>query len=248
MLVSSQTAASPYRPLIEQSGAFPFEVCKQLNDPDVSVYHLNPFLHLGSPKRNEGFGPFIQSGCATVGFQQTPPSVIKKLNEGIGFTDMKTRLVENGFTRLDAGQIAMWLTQVEVGSVLVMRHIYKGCQRTPAPLMAQGKYIGPVFVLGVVTERLEPQSSEDQWLSKRVVDQGGRKRDKFFRVSWQKMGLIDELNSSTRRFINVDQGTIRGTLSNITSKPDARNHRAELARKATRAIAPAARWVPFHNA
>lgn len=51
----------------------------------------------------------------------------------------------------DGRQVAMWLKNATVGSFVVMRHEYPNCQYCPKRLKDEnGKYIGPVYVIGVV--------------------------------------------------------------------------------------------------
>ena len=115
------------------------------------------------------------------------------------------------------------------------RAAYKTCHLIPAPLMPNGKYMGPVYVIGVVVKKLVPGSKEDADIGEDVKNLGGRLRDKFVKVSWRKMGLLDELNSATRHKINVDQGTIRGTIKEIFKEagPGNASFRKELLHTAT---------------
>jgi hypothetical protein len=197
------------------------------------------------------------------------PEAIKLWQQGCqDHALMNQTLLDSSFERdkhgaarsSDCGAIAEWLTQVQVGTVILMRHIYTRDPLMPAPLVTKdGKYIGPVYALGVVTERIEPWCAEDQRISKQMKAfggrgrVGGRGRDKYVKVSWQKMGLINKLTRKTRHYINTYQGVIRGTLNRMFrgtedeckkfGKNFAKKIRRELLLKATLPIARAGEWA-----
>lgn len=81
-----------------------------------------------------------------------------------------------------------------------MRHGYGTCKFLPDFLKRDGNYIGPVYVVGVVTRRIIPGSDDEMAIAaQRFPDWFPFGINKFFEVSWQQMGMQRDLSDDTRK-------------------------------------------------
>ena len=190
-----------------------------------SLFHLNPFIK-GKKKINKGFGPFIQQGIATCGCQKLPSSIIGDV-EDLTYEQIRDKLGQekgwdtadpNGYSKFGI-QAAMWLKNVSIGSFVIMLHHYPKCQYCPQRLFENGKYIGPVYVIGVVKKKVAPGSIEEKTVAARVSKTSSCKQkwlNNFYMVDWQRMGIKSNLSASTRSYlVSICQPTVQC----ICSKP-----------------------------
>jgi hypothetical protein len=126
-----------------------------------------------------------------------------------------------------AGQVAMWLKRVEVGSFVVMRHEYGKCRYTPDWLRERNEesgdmeYIGPVYIIGVVTRKIKPYSAEEDY----VVSQMAGPIPNICLVDWRRMGTKADLKEETQKFAMISRKstrmvpprTVYGKISGITA-------------------------------
>jgi len=179
------------------------------------IFHLNAFLS-SSKKRNEGFGLFIKLGVATPCYEIVLPKIIQQLGT-LTQSQVRQALIEDEFW-LDweddekkrnggASQIAMWLKEATTGSFVIMRHEYKNCPHTPARLKPDGKYMGPIYVIGMVTKVVTPWSNEETRISNRL---GASERvSNLCLVDWKWLGRKDTLKKETRDvLVAVCQSTV----------------------------------------
>lgn len=109
-----------------------------------------------------------------------------------------------------AGQVATWLKRVKVGSFVVMRHEYEKCPFTPEWLKirdeSSGKleYIGPVYIIGVVTRKIKPYSEEEAYVQKEMLpcDSHDEPLPSLCLVDWKRIGYKDDLKKETNHYIN----------------------------------------------
>ena len=106
-----------------------------------------------------------------------------------------------------AGQTTMWLKDATVGSFVMMRHEYPKCKFCPRRLMNErGKYIGPVYVIGIITKKIMPWSAEERDIADNKTDDFSKRQWKLHnmcRVSWKRMGYKKSLKDSTQKYINI---------------------------------------------
>ena len=100
----------------------------------------------------------------------------------------------------------MWLKNATVGSFVIMRHEYPKCPFCPARLKDErGRYIGPVYAIGVVTRKIVPWSAEERDLADRRMGEFSRHYwgiHNVCRVSWRWMGYKRTLREATRSYLN----------------------------------------------
>ena len=175
-----------------------------------SLFHVNPFIE-GKKKINKGFGPFLQQGIATCGCQKLPSSIIGDV-EDLTYEQIRDKLGQekgwdtadpNGYSKFGR-QAAMWLKNVSIGSFVIMRHHYPKCQYCPQRLFKNGKYIGPVYVIGVVKKKVAPGSIEEKTVAAGVSKTSSCEQkwlNNFYMVDWQQMGITSKLSASTRSYL-----------------------------------------------
>jgi len=182
------------------------------------LFHLNSFMN-ATTRRNKGFGPFIREQVATPGFYAVGQHVIGLLNQGGTYEEIRNELIhhggpdEAGVDPSEASQVTLWLTEVKVGSYILMRHEYKSCPWVPTRLKDdQGEYIGKVWVLGRVTAVVEPDSDEKEAIAANLPEINDTWCNTFCRVKFDKMILKSNLKTETVNYISK---VCQKTLSKI---------------------------------
>ena len=184
-----------------------------------SIFHLNSFVD-GEMKRNKGFGHFVEQGIATPSFEKVPDDIASKIAD-MTQDELRDALKQYpnwgwwfGKTNSSgAGQVAMWLKRVKVGSFIVMRHEYESCTYTPEWLKERddtsGKmeYVGPVYIIGVVTRKIKPYSQEEADVQKEMLlsgnyDEYDHPIPNLCLVDWRRIGYKGDLKEETQRYIN----------------------------------------------
>ena len=147
------------------------------------------------------------------------------------------------FPPSEASQIAMWLTEVnQPGSFILMRHEYSNCPWLPQKLKSiSGGYIGAVYVLGVVTDSLVPNSAADRAIASRIGEIGANWNHTYCAIDFRWMGFKADLQPSTTAYITkICQPTVAKICGDGKKWPalgtDAARVRADLWRNATMAI------------
>jgi hypothetical protein len=119
---------------------------------------------------------------------------------------------------------ATWLKKATVGSFVIMRHCYPKCKFCPKRLFVDGSYIGPVYVIGIITKKVLPWSEEERHIAD--INMGAFTRNRwpvhnFCRVSWEKMGYLNELNEPTKKYLSkVVQPTLQQICENAEKRFD----------------------------
>ena len=176
------------------------------------LFHLNTGIDGKVKHQNLFFGPFLREGVATPGFAEVPPEIAQMVPNS-AYEEIRDAINEetyDGQGMRSSCQVAMWLTDATVGSFVVMRHEFPECPFTPSRLKPNGKYIGPVFVIGVVTQKILPGSAHEKRIKKKQMGEYKRHNTHTFSlVDWKWMGMKATLQEETKRYINsVCQPTI----------------------------------------
>ncbi|CAB9508142.1 expressed unknown protein [Seminavis robusta] len=183
----------------------------------TSVFHINPFLSKsknGNKKSNQGFGTFIAAKAATIGFAAYTQNYLNLKSDGhtdeaiIGILKADDYYNKSAFT-----QVKMFENSVRVGDFILMRHEYPQCRFMPARLLGDEGYIGPVYVLGVVTARPSDGYNDvvDYFTKSHspTFDEFTCRQWTFCRVHFLRMGKKCDLEDSTIRYLSsVCQPTI----------------------------------------
>ena len=125
---------------------------------ETRLFHVNSFVS-ARRQENVGFGPFVAAGAATIGFISVTQSFLNLRNmvPPMPMPQIREQLEEeyrnDAEDRSGVWQVWMWHTQVRIGDFILLRHEYPTCPHLPEALCenGEGDYIGPVYVLGVVT-------------------------------------------------------------------------------------------------
>ena len=169
-----------------------------------SLFHLNSFVN-GKLKRNSAFSLFLREGIATPGFYPLPETIEIDRIAGMTHSQLKDALVR-GNCEEGASQTAMWLKDASVGSFIMMRHEYPKCKFCPQRLKNdRGEYIGPVYVIGIITKKIVPWSAEERDISDNKTAEFSKHHwgmHNICRVKWRRMGLKTSLKDSTQNYIN----------------------------------------------
>ncbi|KAL7495143.1 hypothetical protein ACHAWT_006204 [Skeletonema menzelii] len=180
-----------------------------------SIFHLNSFVD-GKIKRNKGFGDFVEQGIATPCFEKVPEDIAPMI-AGMTQEELRDALMKypdwgwwfGASNSSGAGQVAMWLKRVKVGSFVVMRHEYERCPHAPEWLKerdeSSGKleYIGPVYIIGVVTRKIKPYSEEEAYVQKEMLPFDRHEPlPSLCLVDWKRIGFKDDLKEETQKYIN----------------------------------------------
>lgn len=181
-----------------------------------SLFHLNSFIRSkGTVKLNEAFAEFIREGVATPGFDRVPKTLdIEKITDWT-YHELRDALIQHGHhDEWGASQVALWLKNATIGSFVIMRHEYPKCPFCPKRLIGDdGKYIGPVYVIGVITKKVVPWSEEERDIENNKMGEFSRGRYPIYtvcKIEWKRMGYKSELEESTQSYINhVCQPTLR---------------------------------------
>jgi hypothetical protein len=173
------------------------------------LFHLNSFMN-GGTKRNKAFGPFIREQVATPGFYEVDAIVHDMVKEGASQDAVRQEILRRGapdgfeMNASVASQVALWLREAKVGSYVLMRHEYKNCPWVPSRLKDdQGKYIGKVLVLGIVTEVIEPYSAEERAIAASLPEIANDFSHTFCRVQFNKMIMKSTLQPATIKYISA---------------------------------------------
>lgn len=177
-----------------------------------SIFHLNSFVN-GKKKENQAFALFLREGVATPGFDPIPTTIDIDRIAGWSYSQLREALVQYG-GEWGASQTAMWLKNATVGSFVIMRHEYPKCQFCPGRLKDEsGKYIGPVYVIGVITKKVVPWSAEERAIAENRMSEFSNHHwdiHNVCRVSWRRMGYKKTLKEETQNYMNhVCQPTLQ---------------------------------------
>ncbi|KAL9182966.1 hypothetical protein ACHAXT_004245 [Thalassiosira profunda] len=176
------------------------------------MFHLNTGIDGKVKHQNLFFGPFLREGVATPGFAEVPPEIAQKVPNSTyeDIRDAINKATYDGQGMRSSCQVALWLKDATVGSFVVMRHEFPECPFTPSRLKPNGKYIGPVFVIGVITQKILPGSTHEKRIKNKHMGEYKRHNTHTFSlVDWRWMGTKATLQEETKRYINsVCQPTI----------------------------------------
>ena len=177
------------------------------------LFHLNSFIDVYKHK-NVGFAAFLREGVATPGFAPVPPELARQVPNWT-YEQIRDAINDTTYYGEDirsACQVAMWLKDATVGSFIIMRHEFPTDPFCPANLEKNGKYIGPVYVIGVITKKIMPGSTEERDIQLNRLSEFNRHSTRihsFCLVEWRRMGIKATLKEETKKFINaVCQPTI----------------------------------------
>ena len=206
---------------------------------DEQAFMSNPLFHLNSfvrseKKINEGFSEFIREGIGTPGFLSLPNSLdIEKIADWT-HKELREELTKMNHSDWGATATATWLKKATVGSFVIMRHCYPKCKFCPKRLFVDGSYIGPVYVIGIITKKVLPWSEEERRIADTITgaynlctvssEKMGyinELKHNFCTVSWEKMGYINELKESTKKYLSkVVQPTLQQICENAEKRFD----------------------------
>lgn len=203
------------------------------------LFHLNSFVDSGQ-RINYGFTAFMQQQAATVGISkhEFTPEVLQALSSS-SREEIADMVVENtGVSHSAAGQIVLWQLGVQVGSFVIMRHAYKECPYIPQLAFDDhGRWLGKLYVIGQVTQLLQPFSEEDNCISNQYPETHGKeKANGFHRVNFCRMGLESSLSKVTQCCLNAVCVKMLAQIS--FSSSTAHWIRSDLWNNATRVITP----------
>jgi len=169
-----------------------------------AIFHINFFLD-STKKVNEGFSLFVGGGIAMPGFDPLPTTLdIEKIADWT-CSELTDALTKENNSDWGASTTAKWLKNATVGSFVILRHEYPKCQFCPERLIVDGKYIGPVYVIGIITKKVVPWSEEERDVAENKMGRFSRSRwpiHTVCRVSWKRMGLKKSLDKTTQDYIN----------------------------------------------
>ena len=184
-----------------------------------ALFHINFFLD-SSKKVNEGFSLFVGSGVVTPGFDPLPTTLDIEKIAGWTERELQCAIASENNDDWGASTTAQWLKNADVGSFVILRHEYRQCPFCPKRLMKDGKYIGPVYVIGVITKKVLPWSKEERDIADNKLGKFSRSRwpiHTVCRVRWKKMGYKKSLKKSTWKYIN---SICQPTFVQISNKPE----------------------------
>jgi len=193
--------------------ADPIDFSRQafMNNP---LFHLNPGIDGTVKHQNLWFSPFLREGIASPGFCRVPYNIASEVSTS-SYEQIRDDINDEcyyGEGIHSARQVALWLKDATVGSFIIMRHEFPRCPFIPSKLKVNGKYIGPVYVIGVVTKKVKPGSAEERNIQDTQMSEFNKdfhNIHSFCKVKWQRMGMKDTLDDSTKKYINaVCQPTI----------------------------------------
>lgn len=144
-------------------------------------------------------------------------------------------ILASSYVRHKAAQTAMWLKNVIVGLFVIMRHEYPNCKYCPRRLKGEsGRYIGPVYVIGVITRKIVPSSAEERDIvENRMVEFSKGEIYNACMVSWERMGHKKSLKESTQKYINHVCQPALMRICHDTDKAHHQNIREDLWMNAT---------------
>ena len=113
----------------------------------------------------------------------------------------------------------MWWKKVEIGSFVVMRHEYKTCNFCPDWLKERSEetgifeYIGPAYIIGVVTRKIKPYSAEEEYVHSQMSMPNNRlSMPNIYLVDWKRIGFKNDLEARTQKYMNC---ICQPTVANI---------------------------------
>jgi hypothetical protein len=173
-----------------------------------SIFHLNSGVE-ARQKVNKHFGAYVQQGYATPLFEIVPEHVAPHIAT-MAQNELREALIQqedwvwwNGPARgFSASQVAMWLKRVKVGSFVLMRHEYGKCKYCPDWLKQDGRYIGPVYVIGMVTRKIRPYSVEENEVKWAATTLDYAYLSNFCLVDWKRIGYKQDLKQETQTYLN----------------------------------------------
>lgn len=190
-----------------------------------NLLHVNPFLKkIGSKHCNRGFAAFIASSSICFWYAPTTTRFATLQAQGLAPRAVCNRLKEEGgHTRSRIKENKVWHTQFRVGDVICMRHEYSNCPLLPLRLRNNnnGNYIGPVYVIGVITHGPSQQGCNDltQELLRRIPaldettsNELEQNQASYCRVKFSRMGFKKDLEDTTNSYM---LSTCQGTIKNI---------------------------------
>lgn len=237
----------------------PQPVFSEDNFGSKNIIHLNTLIR-PSAKMNNGFAAYIHEGVATHGIpieitgmcpavaamQGQPHAAVKTalLNELLA--DDPTKPItreEQSWTN----QTAHWLASADVGSFLIIRHIYGTCPYLPVAIKRGGcKHNKRIYAIGMVTETprcnsLADRAIQDQMRSvTRLWHEGEQSNQNWFRVSYEWMGYYDDLSDTTRSYLQaISQPTVTKLFGTAATQKNEQAIRADLWKNAAIRIKPA---------
>lgn len=183
------------------------------------IFHLNSFVNAGD-RKNMGFEDLIKGGFASACSSPIPEAVAPHINEMAQNQLRLAILQQNEWTcnhdrnhEARASQVAMWLKRIDIGSFIVMRHEYGNCDYCPNWLKRRDgrgnvKYIGPVYVIGVVTKKIMPCSEEENLAIGQMkgklkgIPQRCQPVHNLCLVDWKRIGYKQDLKQETQTYLN----------------------------------------------
>mmetsp|Transcript_32975 Transcript_32975/g.69182 ORF Transcript_32975/g.69182 Transcript_32975/m.69182 type:complete len:407 (+) Transcript_32975:702-1922(+) len=182
-----------------------------------TMFHLNSFVD-GKKKKNQAFALFLREGVASPGFNALPTSIDVDKIAGWSYSQLRDAL--DSHSEWGSNQTAMWLKNALVGSFIIMRHEYGRCRFCPGRLKDEnGKYIGPVYVIGIITKKVVPWSAEERDIADHKMGEFSKHYwdiHNICRVSWRRMGYKNTLKDETQKYINhVCQPTLQRICDNF---------------------------------
>lgn len=193
------------------------------------------------------FGAFMREGMAgCMAFNSLTPEVESMTKSSASYDELYAELCLSA-AKTDAQQVALWLSTAKVGSFVIMRHEYSKCLFMPDRLKdLDGKYIGQVYVIGVITKIIEPGTVEEERISTHRLREFADEFNmhSFCLVSWQKMGFKNDLSDTTKRYVSkVCQKSVNLIAeygkAPYTIKTTPEKVRRDLRKNATTPISPA---------
>ena len=186
------------------------------------LFHLNSGIDGTTKRQNLWFSPFLREGLASPGFYRVPRHIASQVPNW-SYAQIREALLDDWGEDRAACQVAMWLKDAVVGSFVIMRHEFPKCPFIPSKMKdSNGKYIGKVYVIGVITKKILPGSAEEKTAQDNQMSEFDRNRHNirsFCRVEWNRMGMKDSLDESTKKYINaVCQPTINRMCQDLSKE------------------------------
>lgn len=186
------------------------------------LFHVNPFLKkINNQDCNRGFAPFIATSSICFWYSPTTRRYAALQAQGQNHREICQRLKEEpGHSASRIMEVNMWFSKFRVGDFVFMRHEYGNCPFLPAKLQdGNGRYIGPVYALGVITQGPFQEGSEDlvsnlksriNALDNSVSNELEQNEASFCRVKFLRMGYKKDLADTTNSYIlSICQATIK---------------------------------------
>ena len=135
------------------------------------------------------------------------------------------------------GQTTMWLKDATVGSFVMLRHEYPKCKFCPRRLIDErGGYIGPVYVIGIITKKVIPWSAEERDIADNRTEEFSKHHwsvHNICSVEWKKMGYKRSLRDTTVKYLNAATQPALGRICHDFTNVSHQEIRHDLWRNAT---------------